>query len=388
MNNIILLCLALIIIMLFTQEFLDDGRVISKHCVIRNTAIVLSTYHYFYFKNIRVFLIPVLIEIIIELIHSTGYSLDPLDNKIKNMYSFISCFWSDCMGINDDLTEGHFNNDIFKSYDNAQREKKLTLTKLSGAAKNVRILEIGFGNGKLLKYLKEAGADIHGITISREQYDRSVRMGLNVDYMNFFDMGEEYYGRYDCIICSGVIEHMPNIKTRKQPSILYDKIFDKFSKLLNPMSKIKRVVTTCIHFRDISKETSFWSKFNLYILERANGGWYPSNKDYLIDCARPYFDLLYRKDITNDYYITTYNWGQLCVRNSYKSFFPLLVNVLVNTLNNPYYLHILIEKIYSWQWQFSDENNSVIWDMITGLKKNMNVENSPTIHQLLVFKMK
>jgi cyclopropane fatty-acyl-phospholipid synthase-like methyltransferase len=250
------------------------------------------------------------------------------------------------------------------------------------------MLEIGFGNGKLLKYLKDTGADIHGITISREQYDISKKMGLNVELINFFDMGEEYYGKYDSIICSGVIEHLPNIKTKKQLNVLYNKIFSKFSKLLDPNSKIKRIVTTCIHFRDISKTTSFWSKFNLYILERANGGWYPSNKDYLIDCAKPYFNLLYRKDITNDYYITTYHWAMRFVRKIYKFARPLLFNGIVNILNNPYYLHILIEKIYSWQWQFSDKNNSVIWDMITGLKKNMNVENSPTIHQLLVFKMK
>ena len=103
---------------------------------------------------------------------------------------------------------------------------------------------------------------------------------------------------------------------------------------------------------------------------------------------RKSFDLIYRKDITQDYYLSTYHWGKLGIRNAYKSFFPFLCHGLLHIINDPYYLHILIEKIYSWQWQFCDKNNSIIWDILTGLKQNMNITNSPAIHQLLVFKMK
>ena len=62
--------------------------------------------------------------------------------------------------------------------------------------------------------------------------------------------------------------------------------------------------------------------------------------------------------------------------------------MVVNIISNPYYLHILIEKLYSWQWQFSDKNSSVLCDLFTGLKKDMDIKDSPMIHQLIVLKMK
>ena len=68
--------------------------------------------------------------------------------------------------------------------------------------------------------------------------DISKKMGLNVELINFFDMGEEYYGKYDSIICSGVIEHLPNIKTKKQLNVLYNKIFSKFSKF----SRFRKII--------------------------------------------------------------------------------------------------------------------------------------------------
>ena len=76
------------------------------------------------------------------------------------------------------------------------------------------------------------------------------------------------------------------------------------------------------------------------------------------------------------------------LKNSYRSIIPLIQNLVVNIVNNPYYLHILIEKIYSWQWQFSDKKNSVLADLFTGLQKDMDIKDSPMIHQLIVLQMK
>ena len=374
--------------MLYLQNTLDSERTISTHTLLRNSTILFSVYYYAKNKNKLVFLFPIVLEIIIELFHSNGYSIDPVENKTKNLYSFFDCFWSSSMGSNDDLTEGKFDSDISKDFDNAQIDKKLELVKLSGADKGVKILEIGCGNGSLLKYLTDAGADAHGISISKEQVKLCREQGLNVDLLNFFEMGKDYYEKYDSIICSGVIEHLPNIKNRDNLEKFYYDLFQKFSKLLNPNSKLKKIVITCVHFRDDRIYKDLWSRFNVYILERANGGWYPKNKDFLIKCSDKYFDLDYKRDITNDYYITTYHWTVRFLKNSYKSLLPLIQNFVVNIVINPYYLHILIEKLYSWQWQFADKNHSVLGDLFTGLDKDMDIKDSPMIHQLIVLKMK
>ena len=34
-------------------------------------------------------------------------------------------------------------------------------------------------------------------------------------------MDEKYYGKYDSIICSGVIEHLPNVKNRDNLEMFY-----------------------------------------------------------------------------------------------------------------------------------------------------------------------
>ena len=333
-------------------------------------------------------MVPIILEVVIELLHSRGYYIDPLDNKTKNLYAFCDCFWSTSMGNNDDLTEGKFDSDTTKDFDTAQDEKKLELVKLSGASENTKILEIGSGNGKLLKYLTETGADAYGITISKEQYDLCKKQGLNIELINFFDLDESHYGKYDSIICSGVIEHLPNIKNRHNLDIFYDKMFEKFSKLLNPNSDLRRVVITCIHFRNNAVFNNWWNQFNIYILERANGGWYPTNKDFLINCSKKYFDLDYKRDITNDYYISTYHWSMRFIKNGYKSIIPLIINLFINIVNNPYYIHILIEKIYSWQWQFSNKKHSVISDIFKGLDKKLDTKGSPMIHQLILLRLK
>ena len=380
--------IVLIIIMFYLQKYLDDKRAVSIHTLMRNSTLLFSVYHFTKNKNKQVFLLPIVLEITIELFHSYGYSLDPVENKTKNLYSFFDCFWSSSMGYNDDLTEGKFDSNVFKDFDDAQKDKKLELVKLSGADKGVKILEIGCGNGKLLKYLKNAGADAYGITISKEQVELCRKQGLNANLINFFEMGEDYYGKYDSIICSGVIEHLPNIKNRYNLEVFYQDLFKRFSKLLNPDSKLKKIVITCVHFRDEKIHNNWWNRFNIYILERANGGWYPKNKDFLIKCSERFFDLDYRRDITNDYYITTYHWAVRFFKNIYRNIGQLIHSLIINIFNNPYYLHILIEKGYSWQWQFSDKNHSVLGDLFTGLDKDMDIKESPMCHQLIVLKMK
>tara|TARA_Y100000590_G_scaffold379799_1_gene447672 strand:+ start:398 stop:1537 length:1140 start_codon:yes stop_codon:yes gene_type:complete len=379
----------MLIVMILFQYVLDKNRKISKHCLIRNTIILFSIQKYTNTKQIFYLIIPFIIEFIIEYYHSKGISIDPLENKVKNMYSYFSIFWSPCMGKNDDLTEGKFDNNISKDFDDAQRDKKLELVALSGASKNVKILEVGCGNGSLLSYIKDTGADVYGITISKEQYELCKQKGLPVGLINFFDLDESHNAKYDSIICSGVIEHLPNVSNRQDIEVFYKNLFFRFQRLLNPHSTIKKIIITCIHFRDYTKLTDPWSRFNIYMLERANGGWYPTDKDCLVRSANQYFNLEYRRDITNDYYISTYHWAKKFIEKGPKTLLYQLVNSIINFVNNPYYIHIIIEKLYSWQWQFSDKNHSILWDLLKGkLQSNLHVTNSPVIHQLLVFKMK
>jgi methionine biosynthesis protein MetW len=94
-------------------------------------------------------------------------------------------------------------------------------------SKNSSVLDIGCGDGRLLKYLVDK-KNIHaeGFDVSDTALERAKKKGLNV-YK--FDLNSDVLNlekEYDHIIISEVIEHIPD------PESLLAKVQDKFSKSL------------------------------------------------------------------------------------------------------------------------------------------------------------
>jgi cyclopropane-fatty-acyl-phospholipid synthase len=115
-----------------------------------------------------------------------------------------------------------------QSLDDAQLAKKRHLAAKLRLPSGARVLDIGCGWGGLALYLAEiAGAQVTGITLSQEQYQRATsraqergRRDVRFELVDYRDVG----GRFDRIVSVGMFEHVG--------VGFYDAFFSKCAKLL------------------------------------------------------------------------------------------------------------------------------------------------------------
>lgn len=77
---------------------------------------------------------------------------------------------------------------------------------------NGRVLEIGFGNGRLLQALRDKGNDVYGIDVSQGLVEGARAAGFqNVDLLDVSEEPLPYDGDFfDAIYCYEVFEHLAN----------------------------------------------------------------------------------------------------------------------------------------------------------------------------------
>jgi cyclopropane-fatty-acyl-phospholipid synthase len=86
----------------------------------------------------------------------------------------------------------------------AQRRKFEILTAKLAAKPGHNVVEIGCGWGSFLKYAREAGLEVTGLTLSREQAEECRRLGLRAEYADAADRIPEPVDR---LIAIGMMEH-------------------------------------------------------------------------------------------------------------------------------------------------------------------------------------
>src|SRR4051794_8443252 len=88
-----------------------------------------------------------------------------------------------------DYTEGFYDGDPTVPYEVAQQRQFCYLLDQLECRAGSRILEIGCGNGSLLKEVRRRGAHGVGVTISPQQVERCRSQGLDVRLLNYRDIG-------------------------------------------------------------------------------------------------------------------------------------------------------------------------------------------------------
>ena len=270
-----------------------------------------------------------------------------------------------------DLTEGMYFGDPSLPYEQAQKNQINWLLDEVACEEGSRVLDIGSGNGTLLEAAQQRGAEAVGITISPAQVHRCRQRGLDARLLNYRDIDGKWTDHFDAIIANGSVEHFvqPADVIRGKADAIYRELFQICHRIINPVSPVRRIITTTIHThtaspRIASKELlkgpfAFrWGcdKFHYAMLQKGFGGFYPS-EGQLKRCAEPYFRLLQEVDGTYDYHLTS----EQCFRHVKRSLFRWttglniwrrLISFMVRYPRQGVLLCLGLFIAESWQWQF------------------------------------
>jgi len=294
----------------------------------------------------------------------------PSARTVVDCYEFFDRLFPAC-GL-EDYTEGIYGAKADVSYEQAQRNQHNWLLDQAGCGPGSRLLDIGCGSGSLLVRAEQRGARAVGITISPRQVARCRARGLDAHLLNYRNLNEHRFGRFDAIIANGSAEHFvqPRDAIEGRAGALYAELFALCHRLLDPHSPSRRFVTTVIHFGRVIPDPRElmrgpldypWGsdRFHAALLERTMGGFYPV-PGQLARCARRWFDLVGEVDGTEDYRRTSEEWLDR-VRTrllSRRGSLALWRDLVPFVLRHPRQglLSLLLLHTQSWQWQFRGEN--------------------------------
>jgi cyclopropane fatty-acyl-phospholipid synthase-like methyltransferase len=252
-----------------------------------------------------------------------------------------------------------------KTYNDANELKKIgdnnkfkQICELCKVNKNMKILEIGFGEGDFLNYLKDNyGINAVGVSISEEQVKLVKSRGFEAHQMNMWDITDKI-GKFDLVIQCGNLEYA---RTSSESENKYTEYFKIIQKILN---KNGNYFITCIHTQENAyNRFTLYDWIKAYILLFGNDGGYPHGKFVLTKHAQnAKLKNIYQIERTNDYYLTSIFYLSTFgfINNESIQFTYLgLLNSIIKTIAAPYYIHTYLCMASTpnfnwcpWLWQF------------------------------------
>jgi len=288
---------------------------------------------------------------------------------VVNCYSFFDKVFPTCGLL--DYTEGIYHGDPKTPYDVAQTNQIRYVLDEVQCTSGSRIVEIGCGNGTLLAEAQARGASAVGITIVPDQVNFCLRQGLDARLVDYRDLDDEWFGRFDAVIANGPIEHFaqPEDAAAGRSDDVYRQMFGLFHRLIDPSSPIRRAISTTIHFvrtpdpRDLLRSPWrfrwFSDQFHWSFLHRSFGGWYPMPGQFE-RCSAGLFELVNMTDGTFDYHLTSEEWLRRCQQAFLsRKFWPIARDSLPFVVRHPVQATTMLLCMLwsqSWNWQFRTDN--------------------------------
>lgn len=266
----------------------------------------------------------------------------------------------------EDYTEGVYDGDPARSYEEAKRRQHDYLLDQLGVGPGFRLLDVGCGTGTLLRRARERGAEAIGVTISPRQVEIGDAGGLDVRLMSYEAVGRAFPREFDGIVANGSIEHFcqPEDAAKCRQDDVYRVMFEAFHRALRLRSPSRRVATTVIHFRDRPvppgrflapcwRHRSDRAAFHLSILNRGYGGYYPV-QGQLARCATPLFMCIAEQDGTEDYRLTSEEWLRR-IHAAMRRSGEFRRRLLAHLVHRPMHIAYVALSFFgpqSWPWQF------------------------------------
>lgn len=291
-------------------------------------------------------------------------SVSSVPQRVVACYSVLDSFMRD-WGFTD-LTEGMYEGDPARHYEEAQPRQAESLLDRAGCRANTRLLDIGCGYGRILKAAQARGAKAVGITLSPEQVRYCQAMGLDVRLQDYRSLAKQREGQFDAVIANGSIEHFVQVvdAVNRREEAIYREMFEIVHRMLGRGTR-GHFVTTVIHFRERPDPVSLLSRashfatgspeFHWARLTRSFGGWYPV-PGQLEHCAQGYFQLIDEEDGTEDYRRTSDD-GLRMVRQRMRSmrYWKQWLRTIARFVRRPIQSTRMKRCLFgseSWNWQF------------------------------------
>ena len=412
-NNYILtlVIVSVIIIQLCVTYLFTNTKKFSIRALIRNLSIGICIYFYTVFKKGYLLLIPLLLEIAIETakwngfhiekyiateylysdyFHNLSIETDPIytnysegncdklfgfdtkdhsSDNVKKILDWSEQVYSDAYDKKHeyfvDINGNKHYDDIKKKTDDAKFKLICDICKVKPGMK---ILEIGFGDGDLMNYIKKHyNIDVVGVSISSKQVELVKSKGFNAYHMDYWNMTSDVIGKYDLVLQCGNIEYAICSGENENK---YTELCKIINSLLNENGNY---FITCIHSNNAFGEFSIYDRIILYLLWSGNDGYYPGGKDGFSKYAeKAGLFPIYQKERTNDYFIMgmLYMSYFRCRKNVCETIFSLdeFINALFKTIAAPYYIHSYLcyqpSKYYDlnpWNYQFIPQYKNGKW---------------------------
>ncbi len=402
LNIIIYIILCVILVQYSITKLYTNTKEFSIRALIRNLIVSISIYLSYNYKNNYILLIPILTEIILEVLKLNGYHIEKYIstkyqyndywrdiNKKNNLFSnFSEANYDKILGL-DTIDHSSANLEKIlkwskKTYDysykhhpkyltdfNGNKHDGFELKKTSDNAKfklicdicdikpNMKILEIGFGECDFMEYIrKNYNISPIGVSISCEQVKLATNKGFKAYCMNAWDMTQEELGTYDLILQCGNLEYL---RCTGESSTVYEKYSKIIYSLLNEKG---RYFITCIHSNSKFKN-KLYDNINAYFLWSGNDGKYPDGKNGFSKHAEKLgLKKIYQQERTIDYFIASIIFMSYfnCMDKKEINSTSLTgyYDALIKTIAGPYFLHTYI--CYSpnkynfyylpWLWEF------------------------------------
>ena len=292
-DNFAIYVLAIIIICHIIYSYYYKYAIfINKNSLLTLFIWLVTLYFTYMYKNNYILLIPLLLFIVNEMLYY-AFNLDVFDGpaRTKMYYDMVTLKFNIDEKQNSNLTEGLYLKDINDSNSLMSIEESKRVDPIEAnnnkyikmflefnipthEYKNIKILDIGCGNGDFIKYCKSIGIQASGLSISEQQVLEIKKNGYDAHLGSYRDLQPQFIEQYDIITFWGSLEHVTNSypcseSGNKKAQQILENIFTICKQYYKPNSPYKYVFTTTIHMNKNVCDT-----FSLYIIERAYSGWY------------------------------------------------------------------------------------------------------------------